>query len=73
MRIRLIVEDEAAWQAWCKEQKPLLTTTPELASRIPSNLKAKAAKYLDGAAPSDNTTASAQQGGVNVATAATVR
>ncbi len=74
MRIRLIVEDEAAWQAWCKEQKPLLTSTPDLASRIPANLKAKAAKYLpaDGgaSAPADSTTASAQQGGgVSVASA----
>lgn len=74
MRIRLIVEDEAAWQAWCREQKPLLTSTPELASRIPANLKAKAAKYLpaDGgttAAPADSTTASTQGGGVSVASA----
>ena len=74
MRIRLIVEDEAAWQAWCREQKPLLTSTPELAARIPANLKAKAAKYLpaDGGAsvPADSTTASTQQGGgVSVASA----
>jgi len=74
MRIRLIVEDEATWQAWCKEQKPLLSASPELASRIPANLKAKAAKYLDGAAaPSDSTTAAVQQGGVNVVSAATIR
>lgn len=52
MRLRLIVEDEASWQAWCKEQKPLLSSTPELAIRIPDNLKAKAAKYL----PVGNTT-----------------
>lgn len=75
MRIRLIVEDEASWQAWCKEQKPLLTSTPELASRIPANLKAKAAKYLpaDGgaSAPADSTTASAQKsGGVSIASTA---
>ncbi|GAB2572418.1 cytochrome c oxidase subunit II [Spirosoma areae] len=61
MRIRLIVEDEASWLAWSKEQKPLLTSTPELATRIPANLKAKAAKYLpaDAAtAPADSSTAS---------------
>lgn len=68
MRINLVVEDEASWQAWCKEQKPLLTSTPELASRIPTNLKAKAAKYLPADAPSapaDSTTASNGNGGVS--------
>ncbi len=74
MRLRLIVEDEASWQAWCKEQKPLLSSTPELAARIPANLKAKAAKYLpadhSAAAPADSSTASTQQsGGVSVASA----
>ncbi|GAB3501200.1 cytochrome c oxidase subunit II [Spirosoma knui] len=72
MRIRLIVEDEASWQAWCKEQKPLLSSTPELAARIPANLKAKAAKYLpveETAAPADSATALNQQGGVSVAKA----
>jgi cytochrome c oxidase subunit II len=65
MRAKVIVEDEASWKAWCAEQKPLLTSFPEYASRIPANLKAKAAKYLpaDAAAPSDSTTASTQQGG----------
>ena len=61
MRLRLIVEDEASWQAWCKEQKPLLSSTPELAVRIPDNLKAKAAKYLpaeNAASPADSSTAS---------------
>lgn len=76
MRLRLIVEDEASWQAWCKEQKPLLTSTPDLAVRIPANLKAKAAKYLpaDGAAaPSDSSTAFLKQrGGISV-TRATIR
>ncbi len=74
MRLRLIVEDEASWQAWCKDQKPLLSSTPELAARIPDNLKAKAAKYLpanggDGAAPADSSTVSTQQGGASVARA----
>ena len=60
MRIRLIVEDEASWQAWCKSQKPLLTSAPDLAVRIPANLKAKAAKYLPAGGavvPSDSSTA----------------
>lgn len=73
MRIRLIVEDEASWAAWCKQQKPLLTSTPELAVRIPSNLKAKAAKYLPAdatAAPADSSTASLPKtGGVTTAVA----
>jgi cytochrome c oxidase subunit 2 len=72
MRIRLVVESEASWQAWCKEQKPLLTSTPELANRIPANLKAKAAKYLPAdatAAPADSVTASILPKGVIVASA----
>ncbi|GAB3987082.1 cytochrome c oxidase subunit II [Spirosoma daeguense] len=70
MRIRLVVEDEASWQAWCKEQKPLLSAVPELASRIPANLKAKAAKYLpteESATPADSVTASVVTNGVKVA------
>ncbi len=66
MRLRLIVEDEASWLAWCKSQKPLLTSTPELAARIPANLKAKAAKYLPvepASTVGDSTTASTPQGG----------
>lgn len=76
MRIRLIVEDEASWQAWCKEQKPLLSSTPDLAARIPEKLKAKAAKYLPAdaaAAPADSATASNQQGGGISVARATIR
>lgn len=72
MRIRLIVEDEASWQAWCKQQKPLLSTTPELATRIPANLKAKAAKYLPAdaaAAPADSSTAAVVKNGEPLASA----
>ena len=72
MRLRLIVEDKASWQAWCKEQKPLLTTTPELATRIPERLKARAAKYLPAdatAEPADSTTASIVKGGIPVVAA----
>ena len=74
MRIRLIVEDEASWQAWCKEQKPLLTSTPELAVRIPANLKAKAAKYLPAdasPAPADSSTVSVKQTGGSTSIAST--
>lgn len=76
MRIRLVVEDEASWLAWCKEQKPLLTTTPELATRIPANLKAKAAKYLPAdatAAPADSTTAAILKEDEVTVASATVR
>lgn len=67
MRLRLIVEDEATWQAWCKEQKPLLSSTPALAARIPDNLKAKAAKYLP-ATLADSSTAALKNGGTSKAT-----
>ncbi|GAB3687835.1 cytochrome c oxidase subunit II [Spirosoma flavus] len=72
MRIRLIIEDEASWQAWCKEQKPLLSAVPELAQRIPANLKSKAAKYLptqETAAPADSVTATIVTQGAKVASA----
>jgi len=76
MRLRLVVEDEASWQAWCAEQKPLLTSYPELATRIPMNLKAKAAKYLPAdvvAAPADSATASVQTGGGVSVNSASIR
>ncbi|QKZ11480.1 cytochrome c oxidase subunit II [Spirosoma sp. KUDC1026] len=79
MKINLVVEDEASWQAWCKEQKPLLNTTPELADRIPTSLKAKAAKYLptegtqEAAAPADSTTARVQPSGGASLVTATIR
>ena len=62
MRLRLIVEDEASWKKWCAEQKPLLSAFPEYASRIPANLKAKAAKYIQTAAPTDSTATAANGG-----------
>jgi cytochrome c oxidase subunit II len=67
MRLRLVVEDEYSWKKWCAEQKPLLTTYPEYASRIPDNLKLKAAKYLPvPTTNSDSTVASIVGGGVPV-------
>ncbi len=76
MRLRLIVEDEASWQAWCKEQKPLLSSYPELASRIPTSLKAKASKYLPAdviETPADSTVVSTQSGGGISVARSTVR
>jgi cytochrome c oxidase subunit 2 len=64
MKMNLVVEDEDSWKKWCAEQKPLLSSFPEYASRIPANLKAKAAKYLpaDGAATDSTATVSATGG-----------
>jgi cytochrome c oxidase subunit 2 len=76
MRIRLVVEDQASWEAWCREQKPLLTSSPELAARIPANLKAKAAKYLPAdatPAAADSSTAKTEQGGGLAVSAAALR
>lgn len=72
MRIRLVVEDETSYNKWVSEQKPLLSTFPEYASRIPQNLKAKAAKYLQGAAPAENTTAATTEDGGGASTSATL-
>lgn len=69
MKINIVVEDEESWKKWCAEQKPLLSSYPEYASRIPANLKAKAAKYLPADAPADSTTASTEEGGAAAATA----
>lgn len=71
MRLRLIVEDETSWKKWCAEQKPLLSSYPEYASRIPENLKAKAAKYLpEATADSSSTT---DNGGVAVSAGVSLR
>ncbi|GAA4407470.1 hypothetical protein GCM10023187_28070 [Nibrella viscosa] len=72
MRIRLIVEDEDSYNKWVSEQKPLLTTFPEYASRIPDNLKGKAAKYLPEAAPAENTTAATMVEGGGAAASASL-
>jgi cytochrome c oxidase subunit II len=57
MKMNLVVEDEVSWRKWCAEQKPLLSSYPEYASRIPANLKSKAAKYLPVSVDSSTTTA----------------
>ncbi|GAB3963055.1 cytochrome c oxidase subunit II [Spirosoma harenae] len=72
MRIRLIVESEESYLAWCRTQLPLLTSTPELASRIPAKLKDKAARYLpveETPAPADTASAAIVKRGVPVAVA----
>ena len=63
MKMNLVVEDEDSWKKWCAEQKPLLSSNPEYASRIPANLKAKAAKYLPAAGGTTDSTATASIGG----------
>lgn len=69
MRLNLVVEDEGSWKKWCAEQKPLLTSFPEYASRVPANLKAKAAKYL----PTVDSTATASVGSVAGSGSASLR
>ena len=73
MRMNLVVEDEDSWKKWCAEQKPLLSSFPEYASRIPSNLKAKAAKYLPATGSETDSTATASAGGVAGAASASLR
>lgn len=46
MKLRLIVEDEADYEKWKKEQKPFLAMNPDFIEKVPTNLKAKAMKYL---------------------------
>ncbi len=69
MKMNLIVEDRESWEKWCAEQKPLLSSFPEYASRIPTNLKAKAAKYL----PLDSTATATTVGGGAGASSASLR
>lgn len=68
MKINLVVEDQDTWNKWCAEQKPLLSTYPEYASRIPANLKAKAAKYLPAQTDSTATASAGAAGGLVNAT-----
>jgi cytochrome c oxidase subunit 2 len=46
MKLILVVDDEASYEKWKREQKPLLTTYPSFIDKVPANLKAKAMKYL---------------------------
>ncbi|PLK45817.1 cytochrome c oxidase subunit II [Emticicia sp. TH156] len=57
MKLNLIVDEQADYEKWKKEQKPLLSVKPEFIDKVPANLKAKALKYTGGeAAASDSTT-----------------
>lgn len=46
MKLRLIVDDEETYNKWKKEQTPFLTMNPGYIDKVPTNLKAKAMKYL---------------------------
>ncbi|WP_234736384.1 cytochrome c oxidase subunit II [Tellurirhabdus bombi] len=61
MKMNVVVEDEYAFNKWVSEHKTWLSQNPDYASRIPANLKSKAAKYLpqDGAASEADTTGTA--------------
>ena len=46
MKILLVVDEPADYEKWKKSQKPMLTENPDLLSKVPDNLKAKAQKYI---------------------------
>ena len=73
MKMNLVVEDQESWQKWCAEQKPLLSSFPEYASRIPANLRAKAAKYLPVGGSGADSTATASTGGVTASGGVSLR
>jgi cytochrome c oxidase subunit II len=58
MRLLLVVEEQAEYDKWKKEQKTFLAENPKYLDKVPENLKAKAMKYLPSAQP-DTTTAKA--------------
>jgi cytochrome c oxidase subunit 2 len=47
MKLLLVVDEPADYEKWKKSQKPLLTENPDLLSKVPDNLKAKAQKYTN--------------------------
>jgi cytochrome c oxidase subunit II len=61
MRLILVVEDQASYDRWKAQQKPLLSqileNDPKFISKIPENLRAKAMKYAPAPAAPDSTTA----------------
>lgn len=66
MKLRLIVEDEATYEKWKREQKPFLAMNPDYIEKVPTNLKAKAMKYLpveEGVAPTAVVTEEIVNGG----------
>ncbi len=66
MRLRLIVEDKAAVDAWKQQQKPLLSTIleadPKFISKIPEKLRAKAMDYAPYVEEVDSTAAATGSG-----------
>jgi cytochrome c oxidase subunit II len=46
MKLKLVVDDEATYQKWKASQKTMLAENPDLMSKVPDNMKAKAIKYL---------------------------
>ncbi|MFC0185111.1 cytochrome c oxidase subunit 2 [Pseudarcicella hirudinis] len=57
MAITVFVDEPEDYAAWCKQQKPFLTQNPTYLAKVPENLKAKAGKYIEAAAPADSSTA----------------
>ncbi len=57
MKLILVVDEPADYEKWKKEQKTLLATNPKYLDLVPTNLKAKALKYLpvEETAASDST------------------
>ncbi|WP_266362271.1 cytochrome c oxidase subunit II [Tellurirhabdus rosea] len=68
MKMNVVVEDEESYNAWIAQQKSWLSQNPDYASRIPANLKSKAAKYLP-AAGEEPTAAETDTTGTGTATA----
>lgn len=46
MKLKLVVDEEADYIKWKKDQKPFLTQNPGFIEKVPASLKAKAMKYL---------------------------
>jgi cytochrome c oxidase subunit 2 len=61
MRMRIIVEDKAAVDAWKQQQKPvlmqILEANPKFLSKIPEKLRSKAMDYMPMVEEADSTTA----------------
>jgi cytochrome c oxidase subunit II len=45
-KLKLVVDDEATYQKWKASQKTMLAENPDLMSKVPDNMKARAMKYL---------------------------
>lgn len=58
MAMTVFVDTPEEYAAWCKQQKPFLTTNPEYLAKVPEKLKSKAQKYIVAPAATDSTQAS---------------